>query len=71
MALQDARHVAMALAVGAVVVVVVGTPVHAAADDPAGAQQADRLEVQFGGGYVMPAGAPSDSAPGARGPRTG
>lgn len=55
MALQDARHVAMALAVGAVVVV--GTPVHAAADDPAGAQQADRLEVQFGGGYVMPAGA--------------
>ena len=54
MTLLDARHVAMALAVGAVVVA--GTPFHAAADEPAGAQQADRLEVQFGGGYVMPAG---------------
>ena len=53
MTLLDARHVAMAL-VGAVVVA--GTPVHAAGDDQAGAQQADRLEVQFGGGYVMPAG---------------
>ncbi len=53
MTLLDARRVAVAL-VGAVAVT--GTPVHAAADDPAGAQQADRLEVQFGGGYVMPAG---------------
>ena len=52
MTLLDARHVATALAVG---VVVAGTPVHAAADDPAGSQ-GDRLEVQFGGGYVMPGG---------------
>ena len=55
MTLLDARHVAVAL-VGAVAVAVTGTPVHAAADDPAGAHQADRLEVQFGEGYVMPAG---------------
>ena len=54
MTLLEARHIAMALAVGAVVVA--GTPVHAVADDPAGAQQADRLEVQFGGGLIMPAG---------------
>lgn len=53
MTLLEARHVATAL-VGTVVVA--GTPIHAAADDPAGARQADRLEVQFGGGYVMPAG---------------
>ena len=55
----------MALAVGAVVVA--GTPVHAAADDPAGAQQTDGLEVQFGGGYIMPAGLCAGSPP-RRGP---
>ena len=54
MTLLHARHIATALAVGAVVVA--GTPIHAAAGDAAGPQQTDRLEVQFGGGYVMPAG---------------
>ena len=52
MPLLDARHIA--LAVGAVVVA--GAPIPAAADDPAGPRQTDRLEVQLGGGHVMPGG---------------
>lgn len=54
MTLLDARHIAIALGVGAVVVA--GTAVPAAADDPAGPRRTDRLEVHLGGGYVIPGG---------------